>query len=348
MARRRSVITGATPDGLELNSGDERAQTEEGRTFGDLRREHQVRMEESRVHLRSAVRAMASEAGFGGRDRGYPGLCNPKTEGESYRDVSPGSDVNKDGGAHTTGTMATANSVKTPKYNGKVSWEAFHAQFELLARSQRWSTETKALQLALCLTEDALACLLLLDIDERDNYDALVGALQRRFGNFTGADLLRTELVNRHRQQGEPLRQLANDIESLTRRAYRNMPPAVQGELARDRFIQALSPSELRIEVQLSHPRSLQEALERASERETARAYVPAPAQQHVTRAATEEPQRPAWAAELTELVRAASLGAQQHPDRTARRCWGCGRSGHLVRSCPKTQRNQGNDPGSA
>lgn len=57
--------------------------------------------------------------------------------------------------------------MKTPKYDGKVSWEAFHAQFELLAKSQNWSQETKALQLAMCLTDEALACLLLLDVDDR-------------------------------------------------------------------------------------------------------------------------------------------------------------------------------------
>lgn len=125
----------------------------------------------------------------------------------------------------------------------------------------------------------------------------------------------------------------------------------VQSELARDRFMQALSPPELRVEVQLTHPRSLQEALERASERETVRAYITMPTLEHNSpqvRAAAEVPQKPAWAAELTELVRAASLGTQRRSDRTTRLCWGCGEPGHLVRSCPKTPRHRGNDPGSA
>lgn len=46
------------------------------------------------------------------------------------------------------------------------------------------------------------------------------------------------------------------------------MPPAVQSELARDQFIQAITPRELRIQTQLAHPRSLQEALELALKRE--------------------------------------------------------------------------------
>ena len=81
-------------------------------------------------------------------------------------------------------------------------------------------------------------------------------------------ELLRNELGNRCRKPGESLRVLANDIESLTLRAYAHMPPSVQSELARDQFIRALLPLELRVQVQLQHPISLQSALEMAVERE--------------------------------------------------------------------------------
>jgi hypothetical protein len=46
------------------------------------------------------------------------------------------------------------------------------------------------------------------------------------------------------------------------------MPPSVQNELTRDRFIQALSPRELRVQTQLAHPITLSEVLELAIERE--------------------------------------------------------------------------------
>ena len=66
--------------------------------------------------------------------------------------------------------------------------------------------------------------------------------------------LIRSELCNRRRMPGETLRALANDIESLSRRAYAHMPPAVQSELARDQFLQALSPTELRMQTLLAQP----------------------------------------------------------------------------------------------
>ena len=81
-------------------------------------------------------------------------------------------------------------------------------------------------------------------------------------------ELLRNELGNRGRKPGELLRVLANDIESLTRRAYAHMPPSVPSELARDQFIRALLPSEQRVQVQLQHLSTLQTALEMAVERE--------------------------------------------------------------------------------
>ncbi|KAJ8401943.1 hypothetical protein AAFF_G00375240 [Aldrovandia affinis] len=96
------------------------------------------------------------------------------------------------------------------------------------------------------MRDDALPCLLLLSPEDRNRYEALVGALQRRFGQCLESGVLRNELSNRSRMPGESLRLLANDIESLTRRAYGHMPSEVQSELARDQFIRALTPADLR------------------------------------------------------------------------------------------------------
>ena len=67
-------------------------------------------------------------------------------------------------------------------------------------------------------------------------------------------------------ESGEPLRSLANDVECLTQQAYAHMDQGVQSELARDQFIRALSPTELRVQVQLQHPQTLQAAFEMAVE----------------------------------------------------------------------------------
>ncbi|KAJ8356934.1 hypothetical protein SKAU_G00197280 [Synaphobranchus kaupii] len=308
-----------------------------------------------RARVRDTARRLAAEAGLGAqsghRVSGSKRTTSPRPERAPLHDgVASSRAVNKHGCAHVG---VSPVPVKMPKYSGKADWEAFHAQFELLACAAGWSDENKALQLALCLTDDALACLLLLSPEERSEYGALVGALRRRFGQCTQPGLLRSELGSRRRQPGELLRALANDIESLARRAYAHMPPSVQGELARDQFLQALTPTELRIQTQLAHPNTLQEALELALEREIITGASMGVQQDNTPTVRTvvesSPPQdKPAWAAELTELIRAVLLQAQR--DMGTRTCsvvfWGCGQTGHRVRQCPNSVRAPGNGPG--
>ena len=64
----------------------------------------------------------------------------------------PPLDGDRHGGAFLTSSPV---SIQTPRYTGKADWEAFHAQFELLADAAGWSVKVRALQLAMCLAEDA-------------------------------------------------------------------------------------------------------------------------------------------------------------------------------------------------
>ncbi|KAF7654945.1 hypothetical protein LDENG_00063000 [Lucifuga dentata] len=223
-------------------------------------------------------------------------------------------DINNNGGAHR---LVAVSSVKTPKYS-----------------------------------DDALSCLLLLSLEDRHNYAALVGALQRWFGQCLQPGLLHNELSNWCRKSGKPLRVLANNIASLMWRAYAHMPPMMQSELARDQFIRALLPTELRVQVQLQHLQSLQAALEMVVERENVWGVAAeintkevSPAVRAAARSSSEE-ERVAWVAEVTELIRAVMLQTASRPCPAPRVCWGCGQPGHLVRECPKSHGAQGNGLG--
>lgn len=56
----------------------------------------------------------------------------------------------------------------------------------------------------------------LLSPEDRGDYEALVGAHKRHFGQCVEPGLLRSELCNRRRWQGETLWALAKDIEPVT------------------------------------------------------------------------------------------------------------------------------------
>lgn len=158
----------------------------------DIAREFTGATREARHRLRESAAKMARDAGL--------------SPAATFRSVSPRNVAIPEEGS-SQHSVATP-TVKTPKYSGKAAWEAFLAQFELLSHAGRWSTETKALQLALCLTDDALSCLLLLSPEDRRSYQALVGALQRRFGQCLQPELLRNELNNRCRKPGESRRRV--------------------------------------------------------------------------------------------------------------------------------------------
>lgn len=311
------------------------------------REEREVRPRSPAHGVRETALRLSAEAGFS------PGLTRLGNCSHSGRDSggkestslgAPSRDVNKHGGAQ----QAAAN-IKTPKFSGKTPWEVFIAQFELLAVAAGWSEEHKALQLALCLCEDAAACLLLLTEEQRGDYNALVGALQRRFGQYNQPVLLRSEFHNRRRLPGEPLRILAHEIECLCRRAYDSMPPSVQAELARDQFLQALSPKELRMQTQLARPATLSAALELALEREMLAGSSGGADDAHVVRAVSAPVEQMETPAGLCSLVQAASLQSpspRAGPHRRPQSCWGCGQVGHLIRQCPKLAAVQGNAHG--
>lgn len=303
---------------------------------------------------------------MGARFRGLPlrGMDDVRAPGPAISSASVGNHDNSrapgsaifpaSSGCHGNAPPPSAGSVKTPKYTGGSDWEAFHAQFELLADARRWTAEDKALQLALCLEGDALSCLLLLDSVQRRCYDALVGALQRRFGTWSQPALVKNDLRGRCRKPGESLRGLANDVESQVRRAYGHMSAEARSELATDLFVGAINPPDLRIQVQLQHPRSLQEALEAAIERESLWGVATGGGQEagsHAVRSTSACPAKevvPAWATEMTELLRAVTLQAPRGPRSGPQVCWGCGQPGHIRRDCPAARRGRGNASGSA
>ena len=135
--------------------------------------------------------------------------------------------------------------LQLPTFNGKTDWEAYQAQFEMIAGKMQWSAAERAFFLASKLTEDALVCITMLSPEERGDYGALVSALRQRFGADLGQWTLSAQLGGRRRRPNETLNALYGDIKVLAQRAYSDMPAAVRNQLARDRFVEALSPLDL-------------------------------------------------------------------------------------------------------
>ena len=97
---------------------------------------------------------------------------------------------------------------------------------------------------------------------KRTGRTILVAALEMLFGTAIQKELNRVKLRSRRRQRGEPLVEMADDIERLARLAYDDAPTAMQDTHAKKQFIDAMTDDDQRVRVLQSRPTSLRSALE--------------------------------------------------------------------------------------
>lgn len=261
---------------------------------------------------------------------------------------------------------AAASSVpprrhKPQEFDGRVSLEAYLAQFEFLARAQGWGQEERALNLVSSLKGPALEVLSQLTPAQQESYADVVSVLERRYGNKHQAEVFRARFRARVRGRGETLQQLAQDLEYLVRKAYPRASEETAVLLLRDQFIDALEDAQLQIYVKQAHVADLQEALVRALEFESfvntsaGRSRTDAERNQRFRRSRAKDgpgrnrakPFRGAcWNCKQTGHKRqdCRQSPAPNRPRSVEREgqyvyqpcCWDCGQLGHLSRSCPQ------------
>ena len=87
------------------------------------------------------------------------------------------------GGTSAPGSCGTPNHPSTPpplacrrkpqEYDGRVPWDAYHAQFEILAEAQAWDSRGRAVQLVSSLKGVAVEVLSQLTLLQRTSYDCV-------------------------------------------------------------------------------------------------------------------------------------------------------------------------------
>ena len=127
-----------------------------------------------------------------------------------------------------------------PKFNGKSSWETFHAQFDIAASINGWCEGDKAAFLATSLEGKAALVLNNMSNDDRKDYRLLVAALATRLRETHQSELARAKQKSRMKGKEGSKPELVESVESLTRTAYTEASPELQYVLARDHFIDAL------------------------------------------------------------------------------------------------------------
>ena len=174
-------------------------------------------------------------------------------------------------GARSGGDFHPHRQMQRPgSYDGRSSWDAYHTQFKMLARINGWREEEKATYLAVSLKGPALTVLNNMSPESLYSYDALVSALETRFGSAHQAELHRVRFKARTRRRDEDLPELAEDIERLARLAYPQTTQSMLDLLAKDQFVDSLPDEDMRLRIQQSRPSSLREALRVPTSQSTA------------------------------------------------------------------------------
>ncbi|GFX94596.1 hypothetical protein TNCV_3088251 [Trichonephila clavipes] len=136
-------------------------------------------------------------------------------------------------------------SIKLSTYDGKSSWQVYKTQFSIVADANQWDSHTKACQLAASLRADAADILQTLPETQRLDFDALVNALELRFGEKCVKDYSRLQLKSRQQKVSETLQELATDVERLSHLAFSDCPTEVREVLALQHFIDGVRDPEI-------------------------------------------------------------------------------------------------------
>ena len=138
----------------------------------------------------------------------------------------------------------------------------------MVSELNRWTADTRALELATSLRGQAQGVLSDLEAADRANYPKLVRALLNRFEPEYQSEAFRAQMKARQRRRGEPLAELAQDIKRLVRKAYPEASVDVKEALACDAFTDAVGDSDMEWNIFQGKPKGVDDALRLALEYE--------------------------------------------------------------------------------
>ncbi|UYV78634.1 K02A2.6-like, partial [Cordylochernes scorpioides] len=201
--------------------------------------------------------------------------------------------------------------VKVPTFDGQSSWTSFKTQFDVVAQANGWNVRDKASFLAAALRGPAVDVLQMIPEQLRLDFNALIDALESRYGEEHYQQLHVVNFKNRQQEKKESLQDLANDIRRLARLAFPKCPSETQDFMAQQQFIDAIGDPETQKFARLSSATTLQETPVQALKHEAA---------QQASRGS----------------YRVARQVKLDNPEREKGRCWTCGANDHLSPTCPR------------
>lgn len=196
------------------------------------------------------------QAGVGLRD--LPGNMDVR---ETSADIPPNY-------THFAARPVENHNVKLPTYDGKTDLFSYLTQFELISELNNWSSEKKAIQLAVSLSGNAAQILNDIPFGSLRDYNMIKQCLIDRFQPQNQRKLHVAKLRARTRRRNETLEDLAHDIKNMVRLAYPDLDMKCREDMALECFADAINDEQLRRDLIVGGPKTMSEAIRLATEAE--------------------------------------------------------------------------------
>ncbi|KAJ8936259.1 hypothetical protein NQ318_019745 [Aromia moschata] len=239
--------------------------------------------------------------------------------------------------------MHTERSVhkmlKPPTYDGQSSWSMYRRQFEAAAKANGWTPQEMATSLVISLRGQALEILQSIPEEQQNDYDRIVGALEIRYGHKYLRQVYQSQIKSRQQRSNESLQEYEADIERLIHLAYPQAPKEFLEQIGIQTFIDGLVDTEMQQALRLGRHTTISDALVAALEfkaaKEASRSY-----KSRVRQVKFDECQ--SLPETMEKIMRALDEIKQSNsPQKETRRCYNCGKIGHLQRFCRARSRSQ-------
>ncbi len=247
-----------------------------------------------------------------------------------------------------------SSAFKAPRYQGKGDVEYFISRFRAVSEANRWDQASTLLHLQESLIEEAETC------GRAASTTAIYTALRARFG--LSVREARSRLTTLRKGMETSLQEHAMEVERLVGVAYADLPVAHRAGMILDTFSNTLGNAYLQRHLLAVHTPTVEDAVRAGNEflqvrpamdrsRQSVRQVEDQPEETglpETVAAAAVQPDLASVLVKVMGLLEALTRKAEAAPNRPAPSatsprqgptCWGCNRTGHIKRDCPRVTR---------
>ena len=191
-----------------------------------------------------------------------PAMEGQSSGGGAIRSTAPdnsGPNQSRARPAQTPTPCCISTKLLAP-FNGSEDWNVFVGPFERMARKKGWTDEERLDRLYERLRGPAVAFVMTLPENIREDYARLTEQLKQRFGKHIPTSTARRQLSELRQGKEASLGEFAEEVRRLVTLAYPTCTMELQDEFAAEAFLKGLRKPQVAYEVMNTDPKTLAEA----------------------------------------------------------------------------------------